>query len=130
MVPAQAQAQTGAYAEFNDVGLGALNTMNPANLQALRQLMQARGYIGTGATGRYGERTYARGGGSGPLGITDAEFENPLNYYGIDPRERENTEAALRWFLGQSGYSPQFAFPGMPTYPPSNLMPMPPITIR
>ena len=123
-------AQTGAYAEFNDVGLGALNTMNPANLQALRQLMQARGYIGTGATGRYGERTYARGGGSGPLGITDAEFENPLNYYGIDPRERENTEAALRWFLGQSGYSPQFAFPGMPTYPPSNFMPMPPITIQ
>ena len=121
-------AQTGAYAEFNDVGLGALNTMNPANLQALRQLMQARGYIGTGATGRYGERTYARGGGSGPLGITDAEFENPLNYYGIDPRERENTEAALRWFLGQSGYSPQFAFPGMPTYPPSNLMPMPIVT--
>lgn len=109
--------QTGAYAEFSDTGLGALNTMNPSNLQVLRQLMQARGYTGAGSQGRYGERTYARPGGSGALGISDADFENPLNYAGVAAADRENAEAAMRWFLGQSGYSPQYAFPGMPSYP-------------
>ena len=121
--------QTGAYAEFNDTGLGALNTMNPSNLQVLRQLMQARGYTGAGSQGRYGERTYARPGGSGALGISDADFENPLNYAGVAAEDRENAEAAMRWFLGQSGYSPQYAFPGMPSYAPRTpIYEMPPIT--
>ena len=121
--------QTGAYAEFSDIGLGALNTMNPSNLQVLRQLMQARGYTGAGSHGRYGERTYARPGGSGALGISDADFENPLNYAGVAAEDRENAEAAMRWFLGQSGYSPQYAFPGMPSYAPRTpIYEMPPIT--
>ena len=111
--------QTGAYAEFSDTGLGTLNQMNPQFLQVLDNLMRARGYTGAGSTGRYGERTYARPGGSGALGVRDEDFENPLNYINLPDAERENAEAAMRWFLGQSGFSPVTSFPGMPTYSPT-----------
>ena len=110
-------AQNGAYAEFNDIGMGLLNNMSPYNLQALRQMMAKLGYIGTGQMGRYGERTYARPGGSGNMRIADAAFEDPANYLGLPSGERENAEAALRFFLGQSGFSDQYAFPGRAQYP-------------
>ena len=121
-------AQNGAYAEFNDIGMGLLNNMSPYNLQALRQMMAKLGYTGTGQMGRYGERTYARPGGSGNMRIADAAFEDPANYLGLPSGERENAEAALRFFLGQSGFSDQYAFPGRAQYPyPQQTTPPTPI---
>ena len=79
--------------------------------------MAKLGYTGTGQMGRYGERTYARPGGSGNMRIADAAFEDPANYLGLPSGERENAEAALRFFLGQSGFSDQYAFPGRAQYP-------------
>lgn len=110
-------AQTGAYLEMSDPGMGALHNMNPLYLQSVQNMLQGLGYTGAGVAGRYGERSYTRPGGPGSLAIGDAAFENPVNYVGLPATERENAEAAMRYLFGEMGNSPRFAFPGRPQYP-------------
>ena len=110
-------AQNGAYLEMSDAGMGALYNMNPMYLQSVRQMLQDLKYTGAGVTGRYGERTYVRPGGPGSLAIGDAAYENAANYVGLPATERENAEAAMRYFFGEMGNSPRYQFPGRPQYP-------------
>ena len=110
-------AQNGAYLEMSDAGMGALYNMNPMYLQSVQQMLKDLKYTGAGVTGRYGERTYVRPGGPGSLAIGDAAYENAANYVGLPATERENAEAAMRYFFGEMGNSPRYQFPGRPQYP-------------
>jgi len=110
-------AQNGAYLELSDPGMGALYNMNPMYLQSVQQMLKTLGYTGAGVTGRYGERSYSRPGGPGSLAIGDAAYENAANYAGLPATERENAEAAMRYFFGEMGNSPRYQFPGRPQYP-------------
>ena len=110
-------AQNGAYLEMSDPGMGALYNMNPMYLQSVQQMLNALGYTGAGVAGRYGERSYTRPGGPGSLAIGDAAYENAANYVGLPATERENAEAAMRYFFGEMGNSPRYQFPGRPQYP-------------
>ena len=102
---------------MSDAGMGALYNMNPMYLQSVQQMLQDLKYTGAGVTGRYGERTYVRPGGPGSLAIGDAAYENAANYVGLPATERENAEAAMRYFFGEMGNSPRYQFPGRPQYP-------------
>ena len=110
-------AQNGAYLEMSDPGMGALYNMNPMYLQSVQQMLKTLGYTGAGVAGRYGERSYSRPGGPGSLAIGDAAYENAANYVGLPATERENAEAAMRYFFGEMGNSPRYQFPGRPQYP-------------
>ena len=110
-------AQNGAYLEMSDPGMGALYNMNPMYLQSVQQMLNTLGYKGAGVAGRYGERSYSRPGGPGSLAIGDAAYENAANYVGLPATERENAEAAMRYFFGEMGNSPRYQFPGRPQYP-------------
>ena len=110
-------AQNGAYLEMSDPGMGALYNMNPMYLQSVQQMLNTLGYTGAGVAGRYGERSYSRPGGPGSLAIGDAAYENAANYVGLPATERENAEAAMRYFFGEMGNSPRYQFPGRPQYP-------------
>ena len=96
-------ARLGSNLQFSNAGLGYLNSIDPALLQALMQYLKAQQYTGMGQMGTYGELNYSRAGGVGPLTMSDASFENPLNYAGLSTQMREPAEAGLRSLFAQMG---------------------------
>ena len=96
-------ARQGSNLQFSNAGLGYLNSIDPALLQALMQYLKAQQYTGMGQMGTYGELNYGRAGGVGPLTMNDASFENPLNYAGLTTQMREPAEAGLRSLFAQMG---------------------------
>ena len=93
----------GSNLQFSNAGLGYLNDINPALNRILQQMLSAKKYTDTGQAGQYGPLNYARAGGYGSLAFNDADFENPLNYAGVQPADRESSEAALRMMLSKMG---------------------------
>ena len=96
-------ARSGSNLQFSNAGLGYLNSIDPALLQALMQYLKAQQYTGMGQMGTYGELNYGRAGGTGALTMSDASFENPLNYAGLSTQMREPAEAGLRSLFAQMG---------------------------
>ena len=96
-------ARQGSNLQFSNAGLGYLNSIDPALLQALMQYLKAQQYTAMGQMGTYGELNYGRAGGVGPLTMSDASFENPLAYAGLTPQMREPAEAGLRSVFAQMG---------------------------
>ena len=96
-------ARSGSNLQFSNAGLGYLNSIDPALLQALMQFLKAQQYTAMGQMGTYGELNYGRAGGVGPLTMSDASFENPLNYAGLTTQMREPAEAGLRSVFAQMG---------------------------
>jgi hypothetical protein len=96
-------AKEGSNLQLSNAGLGYLNSIDPALLQALIQFLKAQQYAATGQVGTFGELNYSRPGGSGSLIMNDASFENPLNYAGLTPQMREIAEAGLRSMFAQMG---------------------------
>ena len=96
-------ARQGSNLQFSNAGLGYLNSIDPALLQALMQFLKAQQYTAMGQMGTYGELNYGRAGGVGPLTMSDASFENPLNYAGLTTQMREPAEAGLRSVFAQMG---------------------------
>ena len=93
----------GSNLQFSNAGLGYLNSIDPALLQALMQFLKAQQYTAMGQQGTFGELNYGRAGGIGSLAMSDASFENPLNYAGLTPQMREPAEAGLRSLFAQMG---------------------------
>ena len=98
-----AVSNMGSNLQFSNAGLGYLNDINPALNRILQQLLAAKSYTDTGQAGQYGPLNYARAGGYGSLAFNDADYENPLNYAGVEPADRESSEAALRMMLSKMG---------------------------
>ena len=96
-------ARQGSNLQFSNAGLGYLNSIDPSLLQALMQYLKAQQYTAMGQMGTYGELNYGRAGGVGPLTMSDASFENPLNYAGLTTQMREPAEAGLRSVFAQMG---------------------------
>ncbi len=96
-------ANTGSNLQLSNAGLGYLNDINPALNRILQQMLAAKKYTDTGQAGQYGPLNYARFGGSGSLSMTDADYENPLNYVGVNAADRESSEAALRMLFSKMG---------------------------
>ena len=96
-------ARQGSNLQFSNAGLGYLNSIDPALLQALMQFLKQQQYTAMGQMGTYGELNYGRAGGVGPLTMSDASFENPLNYAGLTTQMREPAEAGLRSVFAQMG---------------------------
>ena len=93
----------GSNLQLSNAGLGYLNDINPALNRILQQMLAAKKYTDTGQAGQYGPLNYARAGGYGSLAFNDADYENPLNYAGVQPADRESSEAALRMMLSKMG---------------------------
>ncbi len=93
----------GSNLQFSNAGLGYLNSIDPSLLQALMQFLKAQQYTAMGQQGTFGELNYGRAGGIGSLAMSDASFENPLNYAGLTPQMREPAEAGLRSLFAQMG---------------------------
>src|SRR3990167_3635152 len=80
----------------------------PENLRSqfaamLPQFMGQYGYQGLGNVGRYGERSFGRPGGAGPIGFTPEQF----NFF-TDPTMR----SWFQWLFGERGFAPRVGFPG------------------
>ena len=93
----------GSNLQLSNAGLGYLNDINPALNRILQQMLAAKKYTDTGQAGQYGPLNYARFGGSGSLSMSDADYENPLNYAGVGASDRESSEAALRMLFSKMG---------------------------
>jgi len=93
----------GSNLQLSNAGLGYLNDINPALNRILQQMLAAKKYTDTGQAGQYGPLNYARAGGYGSLAFNDADYENPLNYAGVQPADRESSEAALRMMISKMG---------------------------
>ena len=94
-------ANMGSNLQLSNAGLGYLNDINPALNRILQQMLAAKKYTDTGQAGQYGPLNYAREGGYGSLAFNDADYENPLNYAGGVPADRESSEAALRMLFSK-----------------------------